>query len=100
MPPPPGPLFLERQVYRRRRLMDAARMLPVLGLVALLLPALWSRDGQTSTAAEAVYLFGLWALLILAAVLLSRPLRDTQEREAPPAVPPAAPAADGAARDA
>jgi hypothetical protein len=83
-----APLFLERQVYRRRRLMDAARMLPVLGLVALLLPALWSRDGETGTAAEAVYLFGLWALLILAAVLLSRPLRDAQDREAPPAVSP------------
>lgn len=85
---PRPPLFLERQVYRRRRLMDAARILPVLGLVALLLPALWAGGGQTGTGAESVYVFGLWAALILAAALLSRPLRDAQEREAPPAPGP------------
>ena len=30
---PGGPLFLARAVYRRRRLRDAARLLPVLGLL-------------------------------------------------------------------
>lgn len=90
---PRGPLFLERAGYRRRRLMDAARVLPVAGLVAVLLPILWSRDGQTSTAWEAVYLFGLWAALILVAGLMSGRLRDEQEREAAhrrraPAPPP------------
>ena len=82
MTAPRGPLFLERQVYRRRRLADAARVLPVAGLVALVLPVLWSAGGGMSTASEAVYLFALWFLLILAAALLSRPLREAQEREA------------------
>lgn len=76
------PVFLERQVYRRRRLMDGARILPVAGLVALLLPVLWAGSGEATTAREAIYLFGIWFLLILAAFLLSRPLRETQLREA------------------
>jgi len=88
MPGARTPLFLERRVYRRRRLIDAARILPVAGLVAILLPALWSRGGQVSTAAEALYLFGLWLALILAAGALSRPLREAQEREREPASAP------------
>ena len=76
------PVFLERQVYRRRRLMDGARILPVAGLVAMLLPVLWAGSGEATTAREAIYLFGIWFLLILAAFLLSRPLREAQLREA------------------
>ena len=72
------PVFLERQVYRRRRLMDGARILPVAGLVAMLLPVLWAGSGEATTAREAIYLFGIWFLLILAAFLLSRPLREAQ----------------------
>jgi hypothetical protein len=87
-----APLFVERQTYRRRRLLDAARILPVAGMVALLLPVLWSQSGQTSTANEALYLFGLWFLLILAARLLSRPLREEVERDAAQGPTRAAPA--------
>jgi hypothetical protein len=84
-----SPLFVEREAYRRRRLIDAARILPLAGLVALLMPVLWVASGGTDTAAEALYLFGLWALLIGTAGALSRPLRDEQEREcAGPAAPP------------
>lgn len=83
------PLFVERETYRRRRLIDAARILPVAGLVALLLPVLWSQSGQTSTANEALYLFGLWFAMILAARLMARPLREEVEREAGPAPDPA-----------
>lgn len=87
---PSKPLFVERDAYRRRRLMDGARILPAVGLIALLLPVLWVASGGTNTAAEALYLFGLWALLIGAAVALSRPLRDEldREREGPPALRP------------
>ena len=70
-----APLFVERDAYRRRRLMDGARILPAAGLIALLLPVLWVASGGTDTAAEALYLFGLWAGLIGAAAALSRALR-------------------------
>jgi len=85
-----APLFLEREYYRRRRLMDAARILPVLGLVLFLLPALWRRAGDPNTAGEAIYLFVVWAMLILAAALLARPLRRS-EAPRPPARPDPAP---------
>ena len=38
--PPDQPIFLERAAYRRRRLQDAARLLPMVTLAALLLPSL------------------------------------------------------------
>ena len=44
------PLFLARAVYRRRRLRDAARLLPVLGFFLLMLPAFGHRaeaEGRT-----------------------------------------------------
>jgi hypothetical protein len=100
-----APLFLERETYRRRRLMDAARILPVLGMVLFLLPALWRRAGDPNTAAESLYLFAVWGMLILAAGLLARPLRrtDAPRRAAPPLAPPSPadpPAADAAAASA
>lgn len=88
---PRAPLFVERRTYRRRRLIDAARLLPAVGLIALLLPVLWSRSGGTSTAAEALYLFGLWALLIGAAALLAGPLRRAADRPEGQPGPPAPP---------
>jgi hypothetical protein len=74
---PRTPLFLERSRYRRRRLGDAARLLPLFGLMLILLPMLWSPDATGAarlTAWEGVYLFVVWAGLILAAAVLSRAL--------------------------
>ncbi len=79
-----SPLFLERATYRRRRMMDGARVLPVLGFVLILLPVLWTHSGGMGTAGEAIYLFGLWLGLIIVAGLLSRPLRAALGREIPP----------------
>lgn len=76
---PGGPLFLARAVYRRRRLRDAARLLPVLGLLLMLLPAL-GRD-SSGDVRDAIYLFVLWALLIAAAAVLAPGLSAT-DREA------------------
>ena len=63
---PQGPLFLARAVYRRRRLRDAGRLLPVLGLLLLILPGL-GHAGTESAGQTAVYIFAVWALLIAAA---------------------------------
>jgi hypothetical protein len=54
-----SPLFLAKAGYRSRRLSDAARLLPILGLFLLILPAFWtSADNPTpSTSAVGVYLF-------------------------------------------
>jgi hypothetical protein len=74
---PRAPLFLERRSYRRRRLGDAARMLPVLGLLLVLLPMFWAPEtagGPRWTAWDGVYLFCVWAALIAVAGLLSRSL--------------------------
>jgi len=67
-----APLFLARQGYRRRRLADMARLLPILGLALFLIPALDARDGLS--AAMLIYLFAAWAGLIVASALLARRL--------------------------
>lgn len=50
-------------------------MLPVAGAFLVLLPILWrpAADGH-GTAVEGIYLFGVWAGLILIARLLATPL--------------------------
>ncbi len=80
------PLFLARSGYRSRRLSDAARALPVLGLFLLLVPVLWSQDGRpgASTATIGVYLFIIWALLIAVAALLAPRLPLTETERAKP----------------
>jgi hypothetical protein len=70
---PIEPLFLARRTYRRRRLMDAARLLPWLGAFLFGLPLLWSAP---ETGAGLVYLFGAWAVLIVLSFALARRLSD------------------------
>lgn len=71
---PDRPLFLERASFRRRRLGDAARVLPVLAAGLILVPVWWVPD-RISFAAGAVWLFGLWAVLIVTIWALHRALR-------------------------
>lgn len=74
---PQGPLFLARAVYRRRRLRDAARLLPVVGLLLVFLPAF----GHTTSgghADTAIYLFAVWAVLIGVAAALAPSLSQSE----------------------
>ena len=83
MPARSTPLFLARRSYRRRRVMDAARLLPVVGGFLVALPILW-RPAETpggETAQGVVYLFTVWALLIVAALVLARRLAPALEDE-------------------
>ncbi|PYE85758.1 hypothetical protein [Pseudoroseicyclus aestuarii] len=81
-PEPPGPLpspaprppFLARASYRRRRLAEAARLAPLAGAALWSVPLLWPR-GETATSSALLYVFGVWALLILLSALLARALR-------------------------
>lgn len=86
---PKPPQFLERSSYRLRRLMDAARVLPVFGLILLLLPLMrdQSATGEGSVATEAVYLFGVWLGLVLIAFGMSLGLRRTLPPQPAPAPP-------------
>ncbi len=68
---PQEPLFLARRTYRQRRLMDAARLMPWLGILLFFLPLLW-RDAATSTGL--LYLFSVWLVLIAGSWILSRSL--------------------------
>ncbi len=71
---PPSPVFLERRGYRRRRLNDAIRVLPVVGALLFLEPLFWTgSDGAPArTTSGVVYIFAVWALLVIAAFFASR----------------------------
>lgn len=73
---PRAPLFLARAVYRKRRLRDAARLLPILGFFLLLLPALWA--GPAPGGSDWVYVFVVWAGLIGLAAALSPGLAEPE----------------------
>ena len=68
-----GSPFVERRTYRRRRLMDIARLLPVLGAMLFAVPLLWpdadpypapDSPGSLPMSTAVTYLFGVWAVLI------------------------------------
>ncbi|MEM1129883.1 MAG: hypothetical protein AAGH83_05095 [Pseudomonadota bacterium] len=74
--------------------MDASRALPVFGLFLFLLPLLWSDDGTTggqvpSFAAQAVFVFAVWFVLVAVAGFLASllpgeaPKRDPDDRDLP-----------------
>ena len=84
LPPPErprSPIFLQRQSYRRRRLMDAARFLPVLGLLLWAVPLLWHTSGPEGVRGSGAltYIFGVWGLLVLAAFVLSLRLKTGED---------------------
>ena len=78
-------LFLERQSYRRRRLTDAARLLPFLGAALLVLPLLWP-DGQGSQdsvplSSAIFYIFTCWAVMIVASLVFGFAARRIAARD-------------------
>lgn len=83
------PIFLERSGYRQRRMMDALRLLPVLGALLWLLPLFWPTEAVVSGAggivtmsAAMIYVFGVWGVLIVISFALRRVLRPTLEQQA------------------
>ena len=78
-------VFLARRSYRRRRMADAARLLPLAGGILFCVPLLWkvAEDGAR-TVGVMIYVFALWVLLVAVSALVSRHLRhdeDTRDRE-------------------
>ncbi len=84
-------LYLARRSYRRRRLIDAARLLPLMGVVLFLLPLLWApaEAPETATARQGLYVLAVWFALVVAALVLARRLprgddgRDDESEDAP-----------------
>lgn len=76
-------VFLERQSYRRRRLMDAARILPLLGALLFALPLLWpasmphgaSGDAGIAMSSAIIYVFSVWTALIAAILVFGKTTR-------------------------
>lgn len=85
------PVFLKRSGYRRRRLADAAFLLPILGIMLFAVPLLWPTSPPQQDAPQhavtmsdaILYIFGVWVLLILLAALFGIRARqwalDSQE---------------------
>jgi hypothetical protein len=74
---PEGRLFLERRSYRKRRIMDAVRMLPFLcALLWIVVPAMWPTGVPVGTATPLStalwYIFTIWVLAITASFALWR----------------------------
>jgi type IV secretory pathway VirB2 component (pilin) len=69
-PAPKQATFLAKDTYRKRRMRDLARAVPVIGVVLLAIPMLWSVAALNSGAT--VYIFVVWVLLILLAAAISR----------------------------
>lgn len=80
------PVFLERRSYRRRRMMDALRLLPIAGVFLWMLPVLWPTPADGPAAPETValstaatYVFMVWLALIASAFSLWSLLRARPE---------------------
>jgi hypothetical protein len=73
-------LFLTRRTYRKNRLQDAARLLPVLGIILFFGPVFIiddaSRESGTTLADWLVYCFVVWMGLIALTMLVSRALGE------------------------
>lgn len=69
--------FLEKRSYRRRRMMDGLRLLPVLALWLFMVPLLWPGASARLTAtgvtlsSALVYIFAVWCGLIALCACLS-----------------------------
>ncbi len=79
-------LFLERRSYRMRRMMDAVRLLPILGLCLWLEPMMWpvadqGDAGSVATSTALRYIFGIWIFLNVAAWLLWRQTRGIADAD-------------------
>ncbi|WP_108263603.1 hypothetical protein [Mangrovicoccus ximenensis] len=83
---PRVPLFLERQSYRRRRLVDASRAVPVFGIILFFVPLLWPQPepGEATGLAErGIYLFLAWGLLVAVTGVISVRLQSRLQEGAP-----------------
>lgn len=66
--------FLDHKSYRQKRLTDASKLLPIVGMLAFILPPIYlfsPLDVQLSPGSTAIFLFVVWIVLILCAAVLA-----------------------------
>ncbi|KJZ19863.1 hypothetical protein [Loktanella sp. S4079] len=82
---PKSKIFLEQAGYRQRRVRDAVRLLPLLGIVLLSIPLLWPRlePPEAYSSGALVYIFGVWVALIAISAFLSRTMHADDDEAAP-----------------
>ena len=83
-PNTPPPIFLQRASYRQRRVRDAAKLLPFLGIVLWAIPLAWIHGDETRDAGTSglIYVFVVWvALIVLTGALASRIRADTPDTD-------------------
>lgn len=73
------PIFLARETYRRRRLIDAVRLLPVAGVLLFFAPLVGGAGTVRSTATAGLFIFSVWFALIIATWALVRLLSRAPE---------------------
>lgn len=88
-----APIFLERNSYRRRRVIDAVRLLPFLGFLLWMVPLLWAvdppSDGTAVPASQALkYVFGVWTFLVGVGFVLWHRMKDPVDPVDPADAPP------------
>ncbi|MGP6089626.1 hypothetical protein [Antarctobacter jejuensis] len=67
------PNYVERRTFRRRRLIDAACALPLLGWILWWLPLFWhGAENEVPASMALIYIFGIWLALGLCAARLVR----------------------------
>ncbi|ANP35412.1 hypothetical protein JL2886_00481 [Phaeobacter gallaeciensis] len=80
--------FVERRTYRRRRLMDIARLLPILGALLFLMPLMWpdpdpypapGSHGGMAMSSAIIYIFVVWAILIAVSLAFGEAVRRWAE---------------------
>ena len=92
---PAQTIFLEPQPYRRRRLIDAARLLPILGGFLTIVPPVLLPGGTLgSTSTLLMYLVFVWICLVVAAALIARHMRAL-DKMPDPQIRPTAPERSG-----
>ena len=79
-------VFLERSSYRRRRLLDALKLLPVFGAWVFLLPVFWPTNSESGASwamsSALIFIFGAWAVLVLVSAFILRRLNRLEQRAA------------------
>lgn len=77
-------LFLERKGYRQRRVRDMARLMPFVGAVLWAVPLLWAPPGEhgISSSRAILYIFGVWVLLVVCTLAVTRWLDPDADAEA------------------
>lgn len=71
--------FLDRASYRKKRLIDVSRLLPLLGALGFIMPPVYlfiAPDGTGSPGITTIYLFVFWLGLILFAALLAPKMQE------------------------